>query len=99
MGMASRQLNLRFDERHHDVVRRVVYRLRADSSFLEVLEEFLASDSTPAGGHEAPEALGRIARLERRLDALEPRVDKLETVRPAPRPRPSSGSPSVPSAP
>jgi hypothetical protein len=32
--MASRQLNLRFDEQQHDVVRRVVDRLRRDSSFL-----------------------------------------------------------------
>jgi hypothetical protein len=98
MVMASRQLNLRFDERHHDVVRRVVDRLRSDSGFLASLEELLASDSTPAGGHEAAEALGRIARLERRLDALEPRVDDLETVRAAPCPRPHRKPPSVPSA-
>jgi hypothetical protein len=47
--MASRQLNLRFDEQQHDVVRRVVDRLRNDSSFLGALEALLASGIDPAG--------------------------------------------------
>jgi hypothetical protein len=77
MAMVSRQLNLRFDERHHEVVRRVVYRLRTDSNFLAALESLLASDSTPAADHGPPETLERLVRLERRLDALELRVDGL----------------------
>jgi hypothetical protein len=87
--MASRQLNLRFDERHHDVVRRVVDRLRRDSSFLASLEALLATDSTPVSEHHSSETLERIDRLEQRVDALEPRVDVLETARPAPHPRPA----------
>jgi hypothetical protein len=87
--MASRQLNLRFDERHHDVVRRVVDRLRRDSSFLDLLEKLLASDSAPVDDRHAPETLERIGRLEQRLDALEPRVDILEADRPAPQSRPA----------
>jgi hypothetical protein len=104
--MASRQLNLRFDEQHHDVVRRVVDRLRRDSTFLASLEVLLASDSTPAGDHHAPEMRALFALLERRVDLLEPRIDALEAARPAPQPRPArvpasapSTSASVPSAP
>lgn len=101
--MASRQLNLRFDERHHDVVRRVVDQLRRDSSFLDLLETLLASDSTPVSDHHTPETLERLARLEQHLDALELRVDILEAARPAPHPRPARSSArapaSVPSAP
>src|SRR3954467_3506378 len=91
-AMASRQLNLRFDEQHHDVVRRVVDRLRGDSSFLATLEALLASDSTPANDLPAPETLARVERLERRVDIL-------ETARPAPQPRPARGSASISSAP
>ena len=87
--MASRQLNLRFDEQHHDVVRRVVDRLRRDSSFLDMLETLLASDSPPVDERHPPETLERIDRLEQRLDAIEPRVEVLEAARPAPHPRPT----------
>src|SRR3954465_7820358 len=88
-AMASRQLNLRFDERHHDVVRRVVDRLRRDSGFLASLEALLGPDSAPVSEHHSPETLERIARLERRVDTLEPRVEVLETSRPVPHPRPA----------
>jgi hypothetical protein len=87
--MASRQLNLRFDEQHHDVVRRVVDRLRRDSTFLASLEALLASDSTPENDQPIPETLARIERLERRVDIL-------ETARPAPQPRPARASARVP---
>jgi hypothetical protein len=94
--MASRQLNLRFDEQHHDVVRRVVDRLRRDSTFLASLEALLASDSTPAGDHHAPEMRALFALLERRVDLLEPRIDALEAARQAPQPRPARASARVP---
>src|SRR3954468_12711740 len=87
-AMVSRQLNLRFDEQHHDVVRRVVDRLRRDSSFLAPLEALLASDSAPAGDHHAPEMRALFALLERRVDAL-------EAARPAPQPRPARASARV----
>jgi hypothetical protein len=95
--MVSRQLNLRFDEQHHDVVRQVVDRLRRDSTFLTSLEALLASDSAPANDQPVPETLARIERLEQRMNALEPRVDILETARPAPQPRPARASTSTPS--
>jgi hypothetical protein len=98
-AMVSRQLNLRFDEQHHDVVRRVVDRLRRDSTFLASLEALLASDSTPAGDHHAPEMRALFALLERRVDLLEPRIDALEAARPAPQPRPARVPASAPSAP
>ena len=82
--MASRQLNLRFDEQHHDVVRRVVDRLRRDSSFLASLETLLGSDSTPVGDRQPPETLELLGRLERRVDVLETRVDVQEMARRAP---------------
>src|SRR5690349_17800421 len=88
--MASRQLNLRIDEQHHDVVRRVVDRLRRDSTFLASLEALLASDSAPENHQPAPETLARIERLEQRVDIL-------ETARPAPQPRPASIPASAPS--
>src|SRR3954464_10953376 len=97
-AMASRQLNLRFDEQHHDVVRRVVDRLRRDSSFLAPLEALLASDSAPAGDHHAPEMRALFALLERRVDLLEPRIDALEAARPAPQPRPARASARVPAS-
>jgi hypothetical protein len=61
--MASRQLNLRFDEQQHDVVRRVVDRLRNDSSFLGALEALLASGIDPAGDRHALDTLARLAQL------------------------------------
>ena len=76
--MASRQLNLRFDEQHHDVVRRVVDRLRRDSSFLASLEALLGSDSALTGDGSAPETLERLGRLERRVDVLENCVEVQE---------------------
>jgi hypothetical protein len=87
--MASRQLNLRFDEQHHDVVRQVVDRLRRDSSFLGTLEALLASGIDPAGDRHALDTLARLAQLEQRVDAIEPRLDVLETARPAPQARPA----------
>jgi hypothetical protein len=88
--MASRQLNLRFDEQHHDVVRRVVDRLRRDSSFLGTLEAVLASDSDPDGDRQAFDTLARLAQLEQR-------VQSLEAARPAPRARPAREVDSTPS--
>jgi hypothetical protein len=86
--MASRQLNLRFDEQHHDVVRRVVNRLRHDSSFLGALEALLGSGNDPAGDQHALDTLETLARLAR----IEQRLDALETARPAPRARPAGPS-------
>jgi DNA-binding NarL/FixJ family response regulator len=88
--MASRQLNLRFDEQQHDVVRRVVDRLRRDSGFLGALEAVLASDSDPAGDRQALDTLARLAQLEQRVDALEAARPTAQT-RPA---RPSTAPPS-----
>ena len=86
--MASRQLNLRFDEQHHDVVRQVVDRLRRDSSFPGALEALLGSGNDPAGDQHALDTLETLARLAR----IEQRLAALETARPAPRARPARPS-------
>jgi hypothetical protein len=97
--MASQQLNLRFDERHHDVVRRVVDRLRRDSSFLASLEALLGSDSALTGDRQAPETLERLGRLERRVDVLENCVEVQEMAHRAPQARPARAPASAPSTP
>jgi hypothetical protein len=97
--VASRQLNLRFDEQHHDVVRRVVDRLRRDSSFLASLEALLGADSTPVSDRQPPETLERLERLERRVEVLENCVEVQEMVRRASQARPARAPASAPSTP
>jgi hypothetical protein len=97
--MASRQLNLRVNEQHHAVVRRVVDRLRHDSSFLASLEALLGADSAPVSERQPPETLERIERLERRVDVLENCVEVQEMARRAPQARPARAPASAPSTP
>lgn len=84
--MVSRQLNLRFDDRYHDLIRRVVERLRVDSGFAGALEQALAVPSAPLTDDQTAGIVARLDDHERRLSALE----TARPERPARRPSPSS---------
>ncbi|QCN95320.1 hypothetical protein D3093_08790 [Azospirillum argentinense] len=56
--MKQPQLNLRFPEEHHDLIRRLAERLRADPAFAEYLEDLLSQPTPPV-----------LPPLQQRLDA------------------------------
>jgi len=56
--MKQPQLNLRFPEEHHDLIRKLAERLRADPAFAEYLEDLLNQPTPPV-----------LPPLQQRLDA------------------------------